>query len=417
MKVLVIPHELGIGGSQLNAVELAAGVRDLGAEVVVFGRPGALAPRIAQLGLEFVEAPARGRRPSPAVARAISALVAERGIDIVHGYEWPPVLDAVLAGATSRRAAVVATVMSMAVPPFIPRSVELVVGTEEIATWERRSGRSRVTTIEPPVDLGHNDIAVDPGVAHFRRRHGIDDARVTVVSVSRLVPTLKLEGILTAIDEVAALSEKMPTRLVIVGDGPARDEVARAAAAANARAGAGTVILTGELDDPRPAYAAADIAIGMGGSALRAMAYGKPLIVQGEQGFWETLTPDTLDGFLWTGWYGTGPGPSAGGPALRRRLERLRGDRELRRRLGRFSLETVRERFSVARAATLQQEVYRRAAESPAPVPRLAEGAAMVRYAHYFAGKRLARLAGRELDEDFNVRPVAARAEFAGGRA
>ena len=50
------------------------------------------------------------------------------------------------------------------------------------------------------------------------------------------------------------------------------------------------VLLTGEIADPRSAYAAADVVVGQGGSALRGMAFGKPLIVVGEEGFSELLT-------------------------------------------------------------------------------------------------------------------------------
>ena len=64
------------------------------------------------------------------------------------------------------------------------------------------------------------------------------------------------------------------------------------------------VVLTGQLADPRPAYSAADVILGMGSSALRGMAFGKPLVVQGERGFWELLTPDSASVFLRDGWYG-----------------------------------------------------------------------------------------------------------------
>ncbi|MDF2491459.1 MAG: glycosyltransferase [Microbacterium sp.] len=195
MKILVYPHELGVGGSQLNAIELAAAVRDLGHEVAVFGRAGALNARIDALGLEFIEAPPAGRRPSAPAARALRDLVEARGVDVIHGYEWPPVLDGVWAMARGRRAAVVGTVMSMSVPSFIPRSVPLVVGTEEIADGERRAGRRRLDVLEPPVDLVHNDIDGDPGVGAFRARFGLQDARTTIVSVSRLARELKLEGL------------------------------------------------------------------------------------------------------------------------------------------------------------------------------------------------------------------------------
>ena len=61
MKVLVYPHDLGMGGSQTNATELAAAVRQFGVECTVFGRPDTLNARIAELGLDFVGHASAGR--------------------------------------------------------------------------------------------------------------------------------------------------------------------------------------------------------------------------------------------------------------------------------------------------------------------------------------------------------------------
>lgn len=409
MRILVYPHDLGMGGSQLNAIELAAGVRDLGHEVTVFGRPGALNARIDDLGLDFVAAPPPGKRPSPTTARALAALVAERGIDVIHGYEWPPALDAVLAARMSPGVQVVSTVMSMSVPPFIPRSVPLVVGTEEIAAFERASGRARTVVIEPPVDLDFNDVGSDPGVDGFRTRFGLGDDRIVLVAVTRFARELKLEGILTAIDVVGWLSARFPLQLVLVGDGPARAEVEERARAVNERHGPGTVVLTGQLDDPRPAYAAADISFGMGGSALRALAYGSPLIVQGERGFWRALSPDSAGDFLWTGWYGVGDGDVPGDVALERELVPLLEDAELRRERGRYGLTLVRDRFSLTRAAHRQVEVYERALARCPRAAALAEAVALRRYGAYYLGKRVRRARGLEAADDFNAKPVAGR--------
>lgn len=406
MRIVVYPHDLGVGGSQLNAIELAAAVRDLGHDVLVFGRPGVLVHRVEELGLEFVEAPPPGKRPSPSAARALRALVAQRGVDVVHGYEWPPTLDAVLA-FPGGRTAVVSTVMSMSVPPFIPRSVDLVVGTEQIAAAERQRGRDRVRVIEPPVDLVHNHPGAGGDVADFRRQHGLEERATTVVSVARFARELKLEGTLTAIAVIGELARTQAVQLVLVGDGPARDDVARAAAAANAIAGRRAVVLTGQLNDPRPAYAAADIALGMGGSALRALAFGAPLVVQGEQGFWRTLEPTTLDEFLWTGWYGVGADADGGAGALRRELAPLLADAGRRAALGAYGLDVV-QRFSLARAAERQAHIYAAAVAAPAPHARASETVAYARYARYYGAKRIRRALGRESTDDFNAKPVAA---------
>ena len=238
-----------------------------------------------------------------------------------------------------------ATVMSMSVAPFIPRSVDLVVGTEQIANAERRNGRALVTVLEPPVDLRSNHKGVVRDMVDIRARFGIADDRLIVVCVSRLAHQLKLQGLLTAIEVVGELSAHIPVSLLIVGDGPARIEVETAATHTNSQRGVGTVILAGELTDPRPAYAVADVALGAGGSALRAMAFGAPLVVQGENGFWELLSPESVDRFKWTGWYGYGDSPGAGAELLRSILSKVLLDGEMRKELGEFSLKTVSERI------------------------------------------------------------------------
>ena len=413
MKIVVYPHDLGIGGSQLNAIELAAAVRDLGHSVVVFGRPGALVARVHELGLEFVEAPKPGKRPSPAVARALAALVDERGIELLHGYEWPPALECALAARMRPGVASMSTVMSMSVPGFIPRTQPLVVGTEQIAADEHRRGRRAAVVIEPPVDLASNNPGLDVGVDDFRRRFGIDPGRPVIVSVTRFAHELKLEGTLAAIDAVHDLAGDgaAAPQLVLVGDGPARAEVEERVRRAAERTGRATVTLTGQIADPRPAYAAADVALGMGGSALRALAFGKPLVVQGEQGYWKLLTPETLDEFLWQGWYGVGADQARGGAALRDILKPLIDDPLRRRELGRFGLETIESRFALTAAAVRQEQFYRDAiAGRPSPLRSAAsEAAALGRYGRYYAAKRVRRALGRERSDDFNARPVAGR--------
>src|SRR4029077_10930201 len=98
-----------------------------------------------------------------------------------------------------------------------------------------------------------------------REQWEIDDTAVTVVVVSRLVKWLKQESLERAIDAVEQLAPELTARLVIVGEGAAAAELQERADAVNARLGRRAVILTGALIDPRPAYAAADVMIGMGG--------------------------------------------------------------------------------------------------------------------------------------------------------
>jgi glycosyltransferase involved in cell wall biosynthesis len=409
VKVVVYPHQLGIGGSQLNAIEIAAAVRDLGHEVIVFGQSGALIEKIAAHDLEFVAAPRPRGRPSPWVMRALNRLVRKRGIDVVHGYEWTTALEAYFGPRARHGVPAVATIMSMSVEPFVPYDMPVIVGTEQIADHEMRRGRPGVTVIEPPVDVTLNAPgAVDTG--EFRRTYELDPDALTVVGVSRLAATLKLEGLLAAIDATPELAATAPMQLVLVGDGPNRSQVAERAARANARAGRRVVILTGELTDPRPAYAAADVCFGMGGSALRAMAFGHPVIVQGEQGFWELVAPQTVERFLWTGWYGVGTGTDHGRAAFSAIMRELLGDPGQRDRLGQYARRLVEQRFSLRSAGERQLAHYERAIATPIRArewlaPASASACAV---AAYRVRSRIGDVLGRVAADDSNSTPVAA---------
>jgi glycosyltransferase involved in cell wall biosynthesis len=410
VKVLVYPHTMEIGGSQLNAIEIAAAVRDRGHDVIVVSRPGALVETVRQLGLRHVTLDPRARRTlSPRALAHLTSLVRENGIDVVHGYEWPPGVEAVLGPRLRLGVPVVCTIMSGSVAPFLPRTLPLIVGTNELRSRELAAGRAPVTLLEPPVDTRANAPGYDPGP--FRKELGLDAATPLISVVGRLVSEMKLEGVLAACDAVGELARSgVSVQLAVVGDGPARPAVEEAAAAANARAGQLVVALAGELYDPRPAYAAADVVLGMGGSALRGMAFGKPLVVQGMSGFWELLTPESAPLFLSQGWGGSGPdgeGRAEGRARLASILPTLLDDPATRTRLGDFGRALVAERYGLDHAAAIQEEVYASAVQTTAHpfAARLVADAARTGNGAFWhkARRRWQRWRGTVAIEDFNI--------------
>ena len=406
MKVIVYPHSLGIGGSQINAVDCAAAVRDTGHDVAVFGTPGPLVDRIKALGLPFVAAPIPRRRPDLRVMRALLALARDQRADLVHAYEWPPALEAYYGPRLQAGIPVLFTIMSMAVAPFLPGSMPLVVGTRQVERRTAARHRGPVALLEPPVDTVGDHPGVDP--AGFRRDHGLRAGERVVVIVSRLAVELKLEGLERSIAAVGRLARDRPVRLVIVGDGEAAGRLAGLAAEVNDRLGHRAVVLTGALLDPRPAYAAADVVVGMGGSILRGLAFGKPAVVLGERGFSEVLTPASIDRFMWQGFYGVGDGDLRP-DRLCKQLAGLLADEALLRELGRFSREVVCSRYSLQAAGQRLDALYQAAVDVPVSSPRLA-GEAVVDgawVAAYKAWRRLRRLRGAVATDDFNARAAA----------
>ncbi|GIJ79379.1 Glycosyltransferase involved in cell wall bisynthesis [Micromonospora phaseoli] len=394
MRVLVCLYTMEIGGSQINAIEIGAAVSKRGHEVIIYGPDGELRDMVRELDLEFVQAPSRDSpRLSIRHMRALADTVRCRRVDLVHAYEAAPILDAAYGTHLWRATPLVGTVMSMSVSKYLPTHLPLIVGTAEIAEGERPRRRS-VDLLEPPVDTKANAPAADSTAA--RAQLDIADSDIAVVVVSRLVPSLKQEGILAAVAAVRMIGGEHPdVRLVVVGDGPSRESIRRAAVQTNAILGRQAVTLAGQMFDPRAAYAAADIVLGMGGSALRALAFAKPVVVQGERGFWELATPQSLDIFLRQGWYGIGDG-SDGAPRLASILADLAAAPERRRALGEFGREVVTTYFSLEQAAKRQVEIYEGALRTRQSASRrfMAMCETSVHYA-WFRARWLRQVAGR----------------------
>ncbi|MCJ1703205.1 glycosyltransferase family 4 protein [Rathayibacter sp. VKM Ac-2926] len=389
MRILTCLHTMEVGGSQINGIELAGRMAALGHEAVVYGPDGDLRPLVAELGLDWEEAPEKGPRLSFRSMARLRRIVRERRIDLIHAYEWAPTMDAAFGPHLIDGVPVVTTVLSPEVPDFVPAAFPMIVGVVELLEEESRR-RPTLHLIEPPVDTELNAPVEDAArTAELRARFDVQDGEIAVVTVARLVVDLKREGILAAIEAVGRLdaergSEGPRLRLIVVGDGPVRGELQAAADRVNAGRSRELVTLTGQMLDPRDAYAVADIVLGMGSSALRGMAFAKPLVVQGEKAFWRLLTPESLPFFLDGGWYSLGDGVDGPG-RLAGILAPLAADAEQRERLGALGREVVVERFSLAAAARTQAAIYAEAVAARSTLLRRLRALVhpAVRYAAY----------------------------------
>ncbi|GAA2217971.1 hypothetical protein GCM10010413_03150 [Promicromonospora sukumoe] len=361
-------HHMEIGGSQLGALELARETMARGHDVLVLAPPGGALWEVAdRFGLDTETLPTHLTWPSPRnMARVVSAVRRTRA-DVVHAHEWGPAIDVALGTHLLLGTPAVVTTMSMYVSGYIPRHLPLVVGTRDLAEDAEGRGYRQVELLEPPVDTVANAPGVAGGpVARARWGFGPDDVVVSVVC--RLTDDLdKTAGVLEAMDVVEQAGPASPVRLLVVGDGPRSDAVVARAEKVNAELGRPAVVVAGALDDPRPAYDAADVVIGMGSSVLKGMAFGKPVVVQGERGYWRALDEQSLAVFLGQGWFGAG---GAGAAALAAALSPLVRDAGLRAERGAFGHRVVTERYSLVASAERMEQVYRAAAATGRRSPR-----------------------------------------------
>ncbi len=354
---------LQLGGCQINAIDLARALRGRGHDVAVFAvRDDRVAVPVtpyaqsAGFDVELVDDGTTTRQ----TARAISRVADRHRADVVHVFApWLGRIAAVASASWRSERVCVETNWNMENAFWGSPRVPLIVGTGTMQA-EARGRVSDAHLMEPPVDLAadHPDPAAG---AAFRAEHGIGPGELVLSIVTRVDREMKGEGILRAIAAVVAL-DRPGLRLVVVGDGDALEHVREVAAGANSRLGRPAILLTGAMLDPRPAYAAADVVLGMGGSAIRGLAHGKPVIVLGADGFALTYEASAVAHFRREGFYGSGSTTPPVGH-LASLVADLAGNPGRRVELGSFGLLEAQTRFGLEAAAGSLESIYHSALE------------------------------------------------------
>ncbi len=361
--LMILEHGV-LGGTEITAIELAATVAARGRWDVAFACPPGPATELARArGLEVLPMPPMSDPPALTTrhVRAIGQLIDARHPDLVHAWKPKTIHAAFLAAHMRRGLPVLGSVTDMNMPPGLPPRMPITFVTADIAELDRRRD-ARSFVLEPPIRSDTDRMeAVD--ISDFRALHGLDDDTIHIVIVSRVDHVMKWEGIARTVGAVEALASEFAVDLLVVGDGDARQELDALAADANRQVGRCVVHVLGAATDPRPAYAVADIVVGMGTSVERAMSFGKPTVVVGESGYVETFDELTSDRIMAAGFYGVGP--RTGAPELEEQLRALLTDVHRRRALGAFSRDVVVERFDVHRVAEDLMGFYDEVAAGP----------------------------------------------------
>jgi glycosyltransferase involved in cell wall biosynthesis len=183
-------------------------------------------------------------------------------------------------------------------------------------------------------ELGGNPVEVIPSGVDLPRELGVEADPPEVLYAGRLSPE---KGVLELVEAAEGMN------LVVAGDGPLRDRVPQAR---------GFV----PPEELARLYARAAVVVcpshreGFGVACLEAMAHGRPVVASAVGGLLDLV----VDGE--TGIHV----PPADVEALRTALERLLGDRELRRRMGEAGRRRAAERFSWDTVTRQTVELYAR---------------------------------------------------------
>ena len=355
--VLVHLNSLELGGTQINALDLAVTLREHGIESVLVGAKETLpaGPSLLDIAAERGIA-VEVYEPEESIlarGRQLTDLAEKHGAALVHVYgSWGGGARPTYWGyARFGRRPWVQTVYEMEVSPKIKRHMPLIVGTGYlIDELEDRPGRTIL--ISPPVDTDADRPDAAAGAA-FRREHALDGKLLVIVS--RLDASMKALPIGLAVQAMRQLPDD--ATLAIVGTGDDAVRLRALGDSVNADRGREAVRFVGPMANPRPAYAAADIVLGMGSSAARGLAFGKPLVVQGEAGWSELFDENTAAALARYSFWSA--------DAVEHPVERLAGiiapllaDDARRAQLGEFGRRFAVERFGLTMMAAKLAAFY-----------------------------------------------------------
>ncbi|HZG42231.1 MAG TPA: glycosyltransferase, partial [Longimicrobium sp.] len=303
---------------------------------------------------------------SATVNPGMAAAIRESGADVVHLHHPNPtgVLSYLASGSRAPlvvtyhsdivRQRVLKTLFAPVQHHFLRRAHAIVASSPDYAAsspvLRRHAGRVRVIPFGiRPDEAGTPDAAA---VAALRERHG---PRV-VLAVGRLVYYKGFDYLVRSMDSVDG-------HLVIVGDGPMREELERLAVEHGV---AGRVTLAGRVESVASHYAAADVfalpatarSEAFGLVQLEAMAAGLPVV--------NTQIPSGVPFVSRDGQTGLTV-PPRDPAALAAAITRLLDDAALRARLGRAARERVAAEFGAERMARDTLALYHEAAGRSVP--------------------------------------------------
>ena len=349
------------GGTQrhLQQVLRLLDARRFSARVVTLRGGGEVA---GELEAEGVSVTALGidRLTTPgaiaSMVRTARALRAE-GIQIIHGFQWRPSLVGTIVGRLAGVPVVLAGKRSLTGSDstarlawrVMARQVDAIVANAEALRAEAcaQGVSARWEIIPNGVDVDR--FRVGPPEPEAKAMLGLHPDRPVVGTIGRLEARKGHELLLLAARAMRAQLGGRAPQLLLVGDGPLRDQLA--ARAKELRLD--SVRFAGNLPDVRRALAAMDVFVlpskeeGMSNALLEAMAAGRPVVATAVGGTREVIDGIT-NGILV---------PSADPTAMAGEVLALLDDPVRATRMGREAQRLVERRFS-ARAAVARLEQF-----------------------------------------------------------
>ncbi|MBO5938787.1 MAG: glycosyltransferase [Clostridia bacterium] len=293
MTLLFLTSSLDRGGAETHLFSLVTELARRGHSITVLSSGGAMAERLASLGIDHQTLPLHSRSPFALLYsyRFIKRMLRRKQYNLIHAHARIP---AFLVARTARRKSIpmITTVHAkFRTTPLLRRcsrwgnySIAVSEDLKQYLCEHYSLSSERISVIPNGIDTAHfhpsppKETTERTRLVYLSRLD--DDCSEIAFLLCKLAPRIR--------------SHHCDLEIVLGGGGTSLPKLQRLAEQINSSYEKPLIVLLGHLDDPRPLFWEADCVIGASRVALEAMACGVPVILAGNEGFLGLLTPSLL---------------------------------------------------------------------------------------------------------------------------
>lgn len=370
MKLLIITEHANYGGHVQSALTTARELKVRGHDVIVASGEGVL---VAEIKSTFVHYTLpyylthSGRQTyftfkSLETIREIAKVVKKESIEMIHAFDARSYIASVIVSLFYCPISVTGTLCGGITPFYnIPLSEKFIVFSHEQKDkmcTKFKWNKENVCVCSNRVDMKQFDFPANE-IETLCDEFSIDPKGKYIMMITTFLD-VKKGSIINTLNAIGSVLDKHRsyTFIIIGGKGEFFNEAKHIGAEINRNIGREAINFTGLMPNAFRMLSVASIVIGLGRSAFEGMAYEKPTLVVGDNGFAGTVSPGKIEALYYYNFSGRNQKSLVPENELTNEINRLIEDEEYYDSVKSFGKSFLMKNISIQSGIRVIEEVY-----------------------------------------------------------